>query len=108
MAIAMILDPRLNMPPTDHHDFMSGRLNLLGNLMSTVAWLHGDQCWSHVGQKRIEPIVGYSVNEIRFLVFRIECGKATSSVARSRPTASYAIDVSSVDRIRFLAMTWTP
>lgn len=76
--------------------------------MSTAAWLHGDQYWSHVGQKRIEPIVGYSVNEIRFLVFRIECGKATSSLARSRPTASYAIDVSSVDRVRFLAMIWTP
>ena len=28
---------------TDHHDFMSERLNLLGDLMSTTAWLHGDQ-----------------------------------------------------------------
>ena len=25
--------------------------------MSTAAWLHGAQCWSHVGQTRIEPIV---------------------------------------------------
>lgn len=75
LAIAMILDPRLNMPPTDHHDFMSERLNLLGNLMSTATWFHGDQCRSHVGQKRIELIVGYPVNEVGFLVFSIECSK---------------------------------
>ena len=53
LAIAMILHPRLDMPPVDHKDFMSQGLYLLANLIGAVARLHGDQCWSHVGQKRI-------------------------------------------------------
>ena len=75
LAVAMILHPRLDMPPTDHHDFMSELLNLLGDLMSTAAWLHGYQGRSHVCQKLIELVVGYPVNEIGVLVFRIECSK---------------------------------
>ena len=42
LTVAMILDSRLDMPPADHHDFMSERLNLLGDLMSTAARLHGN------------------------------------------------------------------
>ena len=43
--------------------------------MSAAARLHGNQGRSHVCQKLIELVVGYPVNEIGFLVFRIECGK---------------------------------
>ena len=75
LAVAMIFDPCLDMPPADHHDFMSELLNLLGDLMSTAAWLHGYQGRSHVCQKLIELVVGYPVNEIGVLVFRIECSK---------------------------------
>ena len=77
LAVAMILHPRLDMPPTDHHDFMSELLNLLGDLMSTTAWLHGYQGRSHVCQKLIELVVGHTVNEIRPLVVRAECGNGS-------------------------------
>ena len=75
LAVAMILHPRLDMPPADHKDFMSQGLYLLANLMSAAARLHSDQGRSHVCQKLIELVVGYPVNEIGVLVFRIECSK---------------------------------
>jgi len=56
---------------------MSELLNLLGDLMSTAARLHGYQGRSHVCQKLIELVVGYPVNEVRPLVVRAECGNGS-------------------------------
>ena len=104
LAVAMILHPGLDMTSADHHDFMSELLNLFGDLMSTAAWLHGYQGWSHVSQKLIELVVGHPVNEKRPLVVRAECGNGSILLGKVEANSF----VSSVDRVRFLAMIWTP